>query len=200
MERETKLTESDIPGICETLKPQVRAYLLAKANAQMWREQMDKWDREYLAEINCQIAEHWIGKGERRGRITDPDKTYLMSEQDAADYQAERQRYVDSLKIPGLQDGYCPALVAENLQRETEYLIIETAKQFFGEKVTVNNLLCTKGGLDNYHKYIDMLVGMTVKYFGDHGRTAELLTSSPSKTAERWQASILESFSQQKVG
>lgn len=86
-----------------------------------------------------------------------------MDEEQLNEFLAVRQHFVDSLKINGLGEGCCPALVAENLQRQCERNLIESAHEFFG--VTLNNLICA--GLDKYDKYIELLVGMTLAYRRD---------------------------------
>jgi hypothetical protein len=63
-----------------------------------------------------------------------------------------------------LEPGYCPALVAENLQMEAEHALIGCAEQFF-PNVTVDSLLCgtrTMNGLDALKKYLELLIGLVV--------------------------------------
>lgn len=155
-------TVKDVPKIVQRISHQVDAYLTAKAFAMTWREKMDEWDRAELQRFEYKTAARWVENG-RPERITNPDYTYLMDEVDAKEYYAARQDFINTLKVPGLKDGYCPALVAENLLVECEKLLIDSAVEFFG--VDSNKLICS--GMDNYKKYIALLVGMTIAYRRD---------------------------------
>jgi len=56
----------------------------------------------------------------------------------------------------------CPALTAKQLQAQSEQLIIDSAAEMLGEnKDFRHTLLCS--GLKEYHKFINMVVGLVVK-------------------------------------
>ena len=86
-----------------------------------------------------------------------------MCDHDAEAYFA-RMYSIHSETDPDLPEGHCPALVAEYLQLQAEWALIETAEQFFPE-VTNNKLLCgtaSKGGSETRREYIDLLIGLVV--------------------------------------
>ncbi len=141
------------------LERQVNAVLLATVLAKATREKMDAVYNRLLAEVEYFPAEHWCDKGLPRERITDRKSAYLMDDTDSEFYYAEGQQARDAMGY-NLPDGHCPALIAENLQRDAEHLLIESAEEFF-QGVTVNKLLC-HGGLDGLRKYIDLLIGLVV--------------------------------------
>jgi len=60
-----------------------------------------------------------------------------------------------------LPKDHCPALTAESLQRDAEHLIVEVAADYF-DGITVHKLICC--GLEKYHKFIDLIVGMCVNH------------------------------------
>lgn len=155
------VTAKQVPQIVKAIGHQVDAYLTAKAFAMAWREKMSEWDKAELQRFEYKTAAEWVDKG-RPERITDPDHTYLMDEEDFAEFLAARQDFVNSLNVPGLKDGYCPALVAENLLVKCEQLLVDSAAEFF--EVDSHELICS--GMDNYKKYIDLLVVMTLAYRG----------------------------------
>lgn len=111
------------------------AVVKAQAYAQTMREQVDKIQRQVLKEVPLYddlIAEH---NHTERHRITDPKDTYL-SKDDAA-----FQRYVmecsnreraAGLKPATMPDEYCPALVAEDLQRKAERVLLDSGGSLFG--------------------------------------------------------------------
>ena len=101
--------------------------------------------------------------------ITEPKHAFLMDEVDAADYHAECQARIQKLYSPkslaamGWKPGYCPALIAEHLQVQTEWLLIEAGGRMMGvdkpEEMN-NSLLCL--GLEKRREFIDLLVGLVV--------------------------------------
>lgn len=154
--------------ILRGLQSCVNAYLLAKTHAEFWREKMTDWERQELARYEYKADPKWHERNSRFPvRITNPKDTHLLAQPD--DWNAffeERQHFVDSLNVPGLKPGNCPACVAECLQRDTEHLLIETAAETLPElgNVTVDALLCA--GLDAYHKMINLVVCMVISLPG----------------------------------
>ena len=159
-------TAQDITQECKTA---VSAYLLARTLFECERDKVDEIQQNILDSCVFNYAEEW--KSERRGlsgRITSLKDTYLMSDTDHHDYlefvraDLVKAGYVIE-DIPGepIYSYKCPALSAESLKRDAEHLIIDafaSALKFgddFGHK-----LICS--GLEAYHKFIDLCVGMVV--------------------------------------
>lgn len=162
-----KYTPADITP---AIKTAAAAVLMARAIAEVERERMDKLDRELLAEIPCHVSQKIIDLHDKHGdteavakweacgrRITNLKDAFLMDDDDAKVYYAERQRRINAMGYQ-LPDGHCPALVAENTQRDAEHCLVECAQEVFG--VTFDQLLSS--GLDTLHKYIDLLVKLVV--------------------------------------
>jgi hypothetical protein len=136
--------------------------LLNMANAKMEREKIDTMHREILDEGNYLVRPEFA---ERRAkgpeRITDPKLAYLMSDEQAAVYNAYIQRSLERMGY-NLPDGYCPALIAESEQTQAEHLLIELSAHIAG--VTVHQLFCSAKGMENYRKYVDLLLKLVTNH------------------------------------
>ena len=147
----------DVKVLLQTLERPVNAVLLAMTLAQVERERMNKLDRELLAATAYNVAPEFA-HGRPIERITDPKLAYLMGDEDAAEYHAERQQRIDAMGYR-LPRGHCPALCAEEVQREAESVLIGAALVFF-PTCTQDSLLCA--GLGKHGQYVDLLVRMIV--------------------------------------
>lgn len=158
-----KLTMKDVtPGV----KSAVGAYLMARAYAETMHNHVDKIQREILAESPLTNG-HETKHGQPARLITDPKHAWLCDDDAAcADYYAEcnRRERAAGLKPDDMPDSHCPALVAEDIQRTTERLIIDNAAVMLrfegGGKELHHRLLCA--GLDKYHEFIDLMVKLVV--------------------------------------
>lgn len=150
--------KKDAKKIAVELVPFVKAYLVTKTNAQMWREKMEDWDRKELSSIEYHVDQKWKDRGRSLERITEPKDAWMMSESDFSDYQSERQVYIDSLNL-GLETGYCPALVAEDLQRKAERLLLSNGCKLMNSDLTIDMLV---RNMEAYHKAIELMCGMAV--------------------------------------
>jgi hypothetical protein len=160
MKTDKKITPEDITP---AIKSAVNAVLMAKAMALVQRERVDQIERRILAQATYRGMPEWIERGLCPARILDPKETYMIREEDQEDYRAEWQIAIDALgyKLPR---DHCPALIAEDLQRQAEAVLIEAAEPVFG--VTKDQLFQSAKGLENYRRYIDLLCGLVVKLPG----------------------------------
>lgn len=74
-------------------------------------------------------------EGEERGRdyVKDADHAYLMSDEDADTLFAEMEEAKKAYPFGrGLEQGACPLLVAENLQRQSRMCMIDEAAYITG--------------------------------------------------------------------
>lgn len=145
------------------LRPMVDAYLLAMAAAKTWRARMDEWEREELARFEYKASPHHTDRGRVPERILDPEQVYLMdgceeNAGDFAEFMKERQHFVDSLKIDGLQPGTCPACVAEMTTSHAASLLLDAADEF------VPGISAAKHRYPERQKAIDLLVGLVVNH------------------------------------
>ena len=156
----TTATQDRAQAIARELTRPVNAVLLATALAQTERERMDAIDRELLAATVYHVADEWTERGMDGlpERITDHKDAFLMSEADAEDYYAQRQERIDALGH-NLPRGHCPALCAEEVQRDAEHVLIDAAEPFF-PGVTLHKLLCA--GLDKHREYLDLLMKLVI--------------------------------------
>jgi hypothetical protein len=155
----SKLTPADITP---AVKHAVRAYLLARAHAELQREKMEAVDRELLAAREWHTAAEWLkGRGGDRltPTITDPDRIYLMDDSEAVEYYALRQARVDAMGLD-LPPDCCPALMAEELERKAARLVVETSAEMVGEdEKFIERLYCR---LVHTNRWVDLIVGLVV--------------------------------------
>lgn len=157
------LTRADVTP---AVKAAVKAYLMARARAEVIRAEVDKIERAILAECpltNGLEQEH----GEPPRKITDPKHVYLCTDEAlTSDYYAEcnhRERKA-GLKPADMPDTHCPALCAEHLVTQAEWAIETAAAVMLGlpfDGRELNGRLLSLG-LEARHKFIDLVVGLVV--------------------------------------
>lgn len=153
------------PAITEVITPAVvsyvRAYLMARAYAETMTERVDAVYRSILQE--CPVYADRVGcNGER---ITESKRLFLATDTArVADCHAEANKRLRAAKIKpaDMLDDYCPALVAQDLQRKTERLLVDEAGKPFG--ITADKLLCA--GLDAWKEFIKLTVSLVVSQPG----------------------------------
>ena len=149
------------------LVPQVNTYIMARAVAEVERETCDAIQRKILAEKEYFVAERFR-RLKTPDRVTEPKLAYLMGDADAAEYYAALDA---AYKATGyaLEPGNCPALMAEYVQTQAEWALIEAAQEWFPD-IDNNKLLCGTGGkgngLETRQEYIDLLVKLVVNFPG----------------------------------
>lgn len=137
------------------LEPMVNAYLLAKCHAEIEREKMDAIDAEILDYLDVRYGDNHRERA--GGRITDPKHSWLMADEYAGDYYAERDRRIREAGY-SVEPGYCPALIAENLVRQTVRLLIDSAAEFV-PGLTWDNCAGHHKAAD---RAVELLVGLVV--------------------------------------
>ena len=155
--------------ISNAVKSAVRAYLLARANAELERERVDRIEQKILESANYHTSPEWVERG-RPERNTDPKKTYLLGENELHDYLFAERHELEKAGYeikdnPGEPKwSYnCPACVAESLQVKAEHILIEAGAEMLGyedPKGFIGKLLCA--GLEKYRRFIDLIVKMVV--------------------------------------
>lgn len=144
-----------------SLRRDVNTYLLARAYAETKRAEVDKIQRQILADDEYFAAKR-LPKGRRgpRYRVTEPKDSWLMEEDDAQRYYAKLNAIHLAAGFEDAAKGYCPALVAENLQVQAENVLLESASEELGNKI----------GSDIYgenrKKMLDLIVGLVVNFPG----------------------------------
>ena len=158
-------------GVFGTCQSAVNAYLMAKAYAMTMRERVDEVQRAILAECPLDTAPEFIERGRPDEKITDPKHTYLATEVHFRDYQDECNHRLRKLGIKpdDMPDEHCPALIAEHLQVQAEWLLLEYGWNAMGGE---------KGGWENLwgedrKKFLDLLCKIVMnhpKYTTDQAR------------------------------
>jgi hypothetical protein len=141
----------------------VNAYLMARAYAETMRSRVDEVQRAVLAECPLDMDPQWI---ERRGdeKITEPSLTYLAVASGLKDYWAEcnkREREL-GIKPDDMPDEHCPALVAEHLQVQTEWLLLECGWAAIDVDGSPDGWKRLYG--EQRKKFIDLLCGLVVNH------------------------------------
>tara|TARA_B100000745_G_scaffold299880_1_gene251873 strand:- start:2040 stop:2486 length:447 start_codon:yes stop_codon:yes gene_type:complete len=102
------------------LLPLVKDLLALRAVAEVQRDNVDSIKKRLLREIVC-----LNDKGER---ITDPKWDWRMVDgPEQLRYYAELDRESRARFGPDLEEGYCPALVAEHAQLKQEWVLLQKA-------------------------------------------------------------------------
>lgn len=104
----------------------------AQAVAETMKEAVEKIQRQILREVELYDD---LAAGRERQRITDPKLTYLSTDEAACQrYFAEcnKRTRAAGLKPDDMPDEYCPALVAEDIQRKAERALLDSGGALFG--------------------------------------------------------------------
>lgn len=150
------LTRDSLRRAVKPLTRHVNNMLMAQVLAEHEREQVDKLERQVLAENNYQYdTERW-GKLDVSGKVTEPKDTYLMREADFTDYHAKMQAIHLANGFERAADGYCPALCAERLLTEAENNLMDVAQEFTG--IDPSDIW----SLEKRARYLELLTGLVV--------------------------------------
>lgn len=103
--------------------------------------------------------------------ILDPKHTYMMSDEDFAVYLKEIEVCREAAGLKIRSEGNCPLLEARNDLRIAERAFAKTLEPL--TKVTIDQVLCTKNGLENYRKYLNLGLKMVLSYDGSHDKIIE---------------------------
>jgi len=154
----------------QAVKSAVNAYLMARTHAEVLRARVDQIERHILETAPYYSDPKLTRKPKER--ITEPKYSYLLEDSEAIDYyMAVKTALVEAgfeIKLaPGEPEHhyFCPACVAESLQRDTEHLLIECAAEWLDEEEPekfAGRLLCR--GLADLHRFIDLVVGCVVAH------------------------------------
>jgi hypothetical protein len=134
----TMTAQAALPKLDAKFRAKARAmrgdaelYCTALAFAQTMREQVDAIAARLLAE-ECPLYMDLNGRGDR---IVAPKDTWLCEDQPALDayYAAmDRELRAAGLKPDEMEDGYCPALVAEHNAQKLRWAIIDAMAPLVG--------------------------------------------------------------------
>ena len=151
--------------VTDDLKQAVSAWLLAKAYSELMTKEVEKIaHRVLITEIELYNDLDVKHEQAEKTRITLKNDTWLTLD------ETEFKRYIEvmdnetrkaGLKPDDMPLEHCPALVAEHKLVECNWLVLDCAAEMLGiEGDFKNDLLCL--GLEKYHKFIDLCVGLVV--------------------------------------
>jgi len=95
-----------------------KAVFMAKAWTATVRPVVEGYQREILALHNWHVAKRWIDRGITDRIIIESKDTYLMEDKDFETYHQEGIEARKKAKLKVSEDGNCPLLVAENMERQ----------------------------------------------------------------------------------
>ena len=152
------LTIAKLKAHTATVRPVAAAVLVAKAEAEVLREKVDAIKAEILA-VGEYMSEPLEGRGKSipARRITKPKEDWLI--EDWAPYNALVDARVRA-EVPGaadLEEGYCPALVAESKLRDAEQRLLEATAPLLN--ITASQI---NRSLDTRAKWLDTWLGACV--------------------------------------
>jgi len=146
--------------LARTLTPHVNLALVARAQAELLRDEVDAIKAELLAAN--EYFDEYTGE-----RITEPKDDWTMGDEAHPAYLALLDARVRAAGH-NPPEGFCPALMAESTLRDAEHALIEAARVYpeFAH-MTTSRLLCgTKGkpGLELHREYLDLLHKMVINH------------------------------------
>lgn len=156
-------TKSRAHDVAKALTPFVNTLLMAKAYAELERERVDAIQRRVLSEdVYTGHTRLRLDDGGEEIRILDPKHKHLMDDADSQRYFAKLNEIHLAEGFAKAADGFCPALVAESLQRKAERALIDASGKY------VDGMSADRMALrpDMWDKAVDLLIGMVVNQTG----------------------------------
>ncbi len=157
-------------NITDDMKQAAKNVFMAMAFTQTIRPIVEGYQRQILKEMQPQVNEK-DAKNYRLGFkiITDPKHTYLMNNTDFQAYlkRCNEERIKAKLKVES--EEFCPLLVAEHLQSQAEHAFIEAMEPI--THLTPDRVLCSKNGLENYRKLLDISLRLLAPYVDKNYRS-----------------------------
>lgn len=145
-----------IPVITQHLKEAVKTYLLAVAHEAVIRPIVTQYETEILAKHQFKVVPEFASaEGEV---VTDPEQTYLISEEDFKTYWAECQQQIVAHKLQHLvaNPNQCPLLVADYQTIQAGNAVIDAGTYLSGIKR--DGVLV----LELRQQAIDLIVGLVL--------------------------------------
>jgi hypothetical protein len=164
-------TEPTTAIVPESLKKAVNLYLLARATAELRRAEVDKIERQLLAEGQYRPSRKSVDRYRERDQvITDPKNSWKMEDSDHQTYllgvraRLEAAGYrIEQTEGDPPYSFYCPACCAESKQRDAERLLILCAGDWLGIPEERADRLSRAGyGLDKRKEFLDLAVSLVV--------------------------------------
>lgn len=144
-----------------------KCVFMAMAYTGTIRPRIEKMQNELLKVRKFEPCQKWKDRGliDLPEVITDWKHTYLINDEDSKILYADMDREIKKMgfNVPG--PGYCPLLIAEDMERKTKRLLIDLIKPVTG--FDTNGILCTKNGLENYRQAVELTLMLLAPYCKD---------------------------------
>jgi hypothetical protein len=154
------MTTKQMPNITEEMKQAAKTLFKAMAFTQTIKPIVRGYQQKIIDEIKPQTNTKYAWT--KKYTITKPEDAYLMSDEDFQVYLKRCNEERIKAKLHVENEEFCPLLVAEDLQRQAERAFIETMEPI--THLTPDRVLCSKNGLENYRKLIDLSLRLLAPY------------------------------------
>lgn len=120
--------------ITDAMKQNCKTVFLTMAYTETIRPIVEGYQKEILNFFEWKIDKQWVEKGMEDQIIRDPDKAYLLSDEDFKSYLAHCNIARKKANLHVDNPEFCPLLVAESLQNDAERLFIDSMEPITGLK------------------------------------------------------------------
>jgi len=136
---------------------------MAMAYTETIRPAIEKIQNDLLAFWKFEPSKKWTDRGmsDLPKIITKWSQTYLLSDNDSRILFAECDEQVRKAGFKAKPEC-CPLLEAESVERIAKRLLIDVMQPII--KMTADDLICSKNGLENYRKAIDLTLRLLAPY------------------------------------
>lgn len=154
--------------ITADMKKAAELVFVAMAWTETVRPIVEGYQRLILEDMQAPVAATWSERvrGDQK-IITNPEHTYLMEEGDFAIYLARTKEERDQAGLHVDNDVFCPLLVAEDMQRKAERVLVEAMQPLTG--ISFDRLICSRNGIENKKKYLDLTLRLLAPFVKDSG-------------------------------
>jgi hypothetical protein len=136
-----------------------KTVFMAMAYAETIRPTVEGYQKTILAEMQARPEQRWIDRGvEKDEPILNPERAYLLNDTDSAVYFRRLDEEKEKAGFHGLESGYCPLLIAEDLVRKAEHALVDLMEPLTG--ISHQAIFCAPNALENYRKYLKLTLGL----------------------------------------
>jgi hypothetical protein len=156
------ITKQNI-SITEDMKQAAKTLFMAMAFTETIRPIVEGYQQKIINEMKPQVNER-DAQICRMGFkiITNPKHSYLMNNTDFQTYLKRCNEERIKAKLHVDNEEFCPLLVAEHLQSQAERVFVEAMEPI--THLSPDKVLCSKDGLNNYKKLIDLSLRLLAPY------------------------------------
>lgn len=156
-----------VPALTAELQSAVNTYLMARVQAETLKPIIRQIEADLLREIPVHYDPKWREMPQRagaeglEGRIFDPDRVYLGTDEETAIYfealdGKKQERFPDANR----PKNHCPYLVADHLRVQAENLMLDAAVAVHGFPQLESQKLYG----DNHRKAVDLILKLVINH------------------------------------